>query len=401
MGTPSYVINWNELIDELQRKIQINLDGDFNFNIKPIEDVLKQYFPDILELLKALVEQTKKTGQQHITGQHQKMISAGNYAFTLIPESDILLTGLTYGQSVYNCEDYYDLVIRGADGAEIKLFEQVSVKDTVQQKLLARFFPVPAGYEVTVILHAVSGGKTGWVDFEYLDLQVPEETGTIIIRYLTQGHDDIEVLAEERRILPLGVQSVANVKTFEGLTPKMPVVKVVFLSSKELTKVVEFWFVPDNGIGHDYDLKVTLRWEDNSTCDLDLHAYLDHNKASGVWYGCKTYESSEHDKLWLDYDYQYHGADGYEADPEIITVLGCKNQVLSIAVDNYNKGSLREDPLVEISTAEGEVLKQMTIPRRLLNLGETSTGKVWLCDIDLSTGDITKMMQAVEEMGVF
>ena len=165
MGVPSYVVNWDELIGGLEDKIQVNINGDFNFDFGPIEDVLNQYFPDILEILKALAEQTKKTGEQRITGQEQRIYSAGDYTFTFRPESDIMLTGLTYGQSKYGCDESYDLIISGPDGAEIKLFDRVPVKDTLQQKLFARFFPVPAGYEVNVILHAADGGKVGWVDF--------------------------------------------------------------------------------------------------------------------------------------------------------------------------------------------------------------------------------------------
>lgn len=398
-NVPVYVVNWKKLIDGLEDKIQVSINGDFNFDFTPIEDVLNQYFPDILEILKALAEQTKKTGIQHISGQSKQINSAGDHTFTYRPESDILLTGLTYAQSRYGCDESYDLIVTSPDGVSIKLFDKVPVKDTLQQKLFARFFPVPEGYEVKVILHAVDGGKTGWVDFEYLDLAVPEETGTVIIRYMAKGTRDVIKLGEETRTQPYGLQTVGNIKNFDHYVQKPPTARVVHLSKEQPTKIIEFWYEATGDIAHDYDLKFTLRWDSNSSCDMDLHAYLNHNKEAGVMFSRPEYALSDTEKLWLDFDYRNHGSNGYETEPEVITVLGCKGSILSVQVENYNSGNLRADPVLEISTADGERIKSLTLPKRLFALG--STCRAWICDIDLTSQAITEKMQAIGIMGAF
>lgn len=397
MGIPSYVINWDELIGGLEDKIQVNINGDFNFDFSPIEEALNQYFPDILEILKAIAEQTKKTGEQRITGSSQQIYSAGEYTFTYRPESDILLTGLTYAQSRYGCDESYDLIVTSPDGVSIKLFDKAPVKDTLQQKLFARFFPVPEGYEVKVILHAMDGPKQGWVDFEYLNLAVPEETGAVIIRYMAQGSKDFIVLGEESRTMPYGLQAIGNIRNFPGYAQKKPTARNVHLSAEQPVRIIEFWYERTGDVGHDYDLKFTLRWENNSSCDLDLHAYLDHDKVRGVWFGHKEYQASETDRLWLDYDFTRHGANGYETQGEVVTVLGCKGNTLNVQAENYNSGNLREDAVLEISGMEGELLDSITIPKLFFNFG--SMGKVWICDVDLTTGSITKKLSVLNNMG--
>lgn len=399
MGIPVYVTNWKKLIDGMQDKIQVNINGDFNFDFGPIEDVLNQYFPDILEILKALAEQSKKTGMQQIKGQSEQIHSAGNHTFTFRPESDILLTGLTYAQSKYSCDETYDLIVTSPDGVSIKLFDKVPVKDTMQQKLLARFFPVPVGCTVKVVLHAVEGGKTGWVDFEYLNLEEPTETGTVIVRYMAKGSRDFIVLGEETKTLSYGLHTVGNIKNFAGYAQKNPTARNVYLSAAEPTKIIEFWYEQTGDIAHDYDIKFTLRWDSNTRCDLDLHGYLDHNRDMGVWFRHAEYSESETDKLWLDFDFVLHGPNGYETQPEVITVLGCKDKTLSIQVENFNNGNLRDNPVLEISTMDGEMLETITIPKTMFGLA--TLDKVWVCDIDLSTRTITKKLTAIENMGTF
>lgn len=399
MGTPSYVVNWEELIGQLEDKIEVTINGDFNFDLGPLEAILGQYFPDILELLRALVEQTKRTGIQRMQGVSKQVMASGDYRFILRPESDILLTGLTYAQSQYICDDTFDLVVASREGVEIPLFLGLSVKDSLQQKFFARFFPVPSGYEVVVILHAASGGKDAWVDFEYLDLDVPVETGTVMIRYLANGSRDQIVLGEESKSYPYGLNTVGNIKNFTGYRQKPPVARVVYLSGETPIKVVEFWYEQTGDIAHDYDIKVTLRWESNSSVDLDLHGYINHRREWGVNFTQKEYFASADDKLWLDFDYRKHGPNGYEVEGEVITVLGFAGEMLSIQLDNFNGGSLRSDPVLEVAIDGKDLVQRVVIPRALLNLW--STGKVWVCDIELASQSVLPKLVSITEMGVF
>ena len=199
--------------------------------------------------------------------------------------------------------------------------------------------------------------------------------------------------------MPYGLQTVGNIKNFAGYAQKQPVARVVHLSAEQPTKIIEFWYEQTGDIGHDYDLKFTLRWESNSTCDLDLHAYLDHSKDAGVMFKNKTYSLSETDKLWLDMDHLAHGPNGYETEPEVITVLGCAGHTLSLEVDNYNTGNLRSDPVLEISKADGEMLQSISIPFKQLTFG--STGMIWICDVDLCSRAITEKLIPVKDTGVF
>ena len=54
--------------------------------------------------------------------------------------------------------------------------------------------------------------------------------------------------------------------------------------------------------------------------------------------------------MWLDYDFTRHGPNGYEEEPEVLTVLGFKRSILSIQLQNFNSRELTEDALIEIAT---------------------------------------------------
>jgi hypothetical protein len=153
---------------------------------------------------------------------------------------------------------------------------------------------------------------------------------------------------------------------------------------------------PPTDVGHDYDFKFVLRWEDNSTADLDFFGYIDHNSKKGVSYSNKEYTVGE-DKMWLDFDYTSHGSDGYASSPEIITLLGFKLSVISIQINNYSGKPVTQNVIVEVVNASQEVLKTITIPSYQLS-GNHNT--VWACDFTPSTGDVTEKIKVVP-LGTF
>ena len=180
------------------------LDGGVNLDLSSLE----KYFPDIIELLKALVDNTKKSsGTQKMKGYHKQVISNKAYTFLFTPEEDVMLTGITYAQSIYKCDDRFDLIVVNDSGEELTLFDGLYVKDAMQHKLFQVFFPVPKGYEVKLVMHNQSARtKDVWVDFEYLGVKSLDATkGTVIIRYLAEGENDFDLLAEETLSLNLGV----------------------------------------------------------------------------------------------------------------------------------------------------------------------------------------------------
>ena len=50
---------------------------------------------------------------------------------------------------------------------------------------------------------------------------------------------------------------------------------MISLTTEEPTRIVEFFYEKNQSdIGHAYDLKVTLRWENNSPVDIDMYDYM-------------------------------------------------------------------------------------------------------------------------------
>lgn len=398
MSLASYVLNWDELINALK-----GMDGGLNLDFSSLTELLEKYFPDIIELLKALVDNTKKPdGAQKMKGYYKQVISDKAYTFLFTPEEDVMLTGITYAQSIYKCDDRFDLIVVNDLGEELKLFDGLYVKDAMQHKLFQVFFPIPKGYEVKLVMYNQSARtKDVWVDFEYLGVKGLDATqGTVIIRYLTEGETDFEVLGEETLSLDLGVHTISNIRDFEGYTKLEPTVKMISLTTQEPTKIVEFFYEKNQSdISHPYDLKVTLRWENSSPVDIDMYGYIDQSHDRQVNYRQKEYFETEEDQMWLDYDFTSHGSNGYEEEPEILTVLGFKQSILSIQLQNFNSRELTEDALIEISTDTGTILETITISRALLNQG--STRNLYVCDINLETRAITKINRAIGRVGDF
>ena len=398
MSLPSYVLNWDELINALK-----GMDGGLNLDFSSLTELLEKYFPDIIELLKALVDNTKKpSGTQKMKGYHKQVISNKAYTFLFTPEEDVMLTGITYAQSIYKCDDRFDLIVVNDSGEELTLFDGLYVKDAMQHKLFQVFFPVPKGYEVKLVMHNQSARtKDVWVDFEYLGVKSLDATkGTVIIRYLAEGENDFDLLAEETLSLDLGVHTISNIKDFEGYTKLEPTVKMISLTTEEPTRIVEFFYEKNQSdIGHAYDLKVTLRWENNSPVDIDMYGYIDQNHNRQVNYRQKEYFETEEDRMWLDYDFTRHGPNGYEEEPEVLTVLGFKRSILSIQLQNFNSRELTEDALIEIATDRGTILETITISKSLLN--QSSTRNLYVCDINLETRAITQLNKSIGSVGEF
>ncbi len=140
MGLPSYIINWEELKELLE-------DALGNLVVRSIRDV---------------------KGVQRVWGSAQSVTALrGNYKileWTL--DKNIVITGITYSQSAWKGEDYWELWVDGD-----RLFETVYTKELGEQKHWEVLHPINEGQTIKIVLHNVSGNSRNvWVDVEYLDL---------------------------------------------------------------------------------------------------------------------------------------------------------------------------------------------------------------------------------------
>lgn len=140
MGLPSYVINWSELKELLEDAL-----GDLV--VRSIKDV---------------------KGVQRVLGFAQNIpaLQAEYKVVEWTPDKNIVITGVTYSQSAWKGEDYWELWVDGD-----RLFETVYTKELGDQKHWEVLHPINAGQVVKLVLHNVSGNSRDvWVDLEFLDL---------------------------------------------------------------------------------------------------------------------------------------------------------------------------------------------------------------------------------------
>ena len=107
-------------------------------------------------------------GVQRVKGFYKSIpaIQAEYNIVEFIPQEQIIITGISYSQSAWKANDYWDLYI-GND----KLFEEVYTKELGEQKHWEVINPVNAGEVISLILNNQSGNSRHvWVDIEYVRL---------------------------------------------------------------------------------------------------------------------------------------------------------------------------------------------------------------------------------------
>ncbi|MCB2300402.1 hypothetical protein [Clostridium tagluense] len=184
MGLPSYVINFDELVDALKDYLQngIKVDvGAITFSTANMEKLLEEIsskiqgvnYNDLITALNALGAKLDGlagslgiTGTQRICG---KMIEIpaikGPHIITLNVLKKSRITGITYSQSAWNLKDSWDLVV-----GEEKLFTEVRTKEYGEHKYFNVFYPVSSGQSINFIFNNESAAsKVLWVDFNILE----------------------------------------------------------------------------------------------------------------------------------------------------------------------------------------------------------------------------------------
>jgi hypothetical protein len=145
---------------------------DFQFKIQAMIDTLL----DIHDLLEKISGGQTTEGRQKMLGDSieiEKTPQITSREFVF--EKDILLTGVTLSQSAWNNNDRWSLDIGGYN-----IFEDMYTKMRGEHKQLSKFYPIPAG---TVILFnydntASANSKWVWFDLEFIELL---EDGNIVV----------------------------------------------------------------------------------------------------------------------------------------------------------------------------------------------------------------------------
>ncbi|APC41051.1 hypothetical protein [Clostridium estertheticum] len=200
MGLPSYVVNFDELVDAIKGYLEngIKVDvGDITFSTADMEKLLAEIRDKIQgidygNLIKALNDLGVKltglltgddSGAQHMYGEMIEIpATIGDYVIEFKPRKNGRITGITYSQSTWNFKDNWDLFYGNS-----VLFDKVRTKEYGEHKYFNVFLAIRAGESLKFIHHNDSGtSKVIWVDFEMLEgyTETPQpkpETGPVQI----------------------------------------------------------------------------------------------------------------------------------------------------------------------------------------------------------------------------
>lgn len=141
MSLLSYVVNWEELKDILADKLT-------NVVVKDL---------------------TTLYGIQTVKGYHKRIPAIkGSYSiFKFKKDSNLVITGITYSQSAWKTDDYWELYIDGE-----KQFESMYTKEVATHKNWKIIQPLNRNKEVELILYNVSGNSRDvWVDLEFVEIR--------------------------------------------------------------------------------------------------------------------------------------------------------------------------------------------------------------------------------------
>ncbi|KIN82721.1 hypothetical protein [Clostridium botulinum] len=284
MSLPKYIINFEELTEDLKNHLLSLIDDNIRtnypeINTNNIQDLLQQ-LKDLLpsvqyEGLKKKIDTfiyRKIEGIQKVKGVLLDIPAIqNNYTEQFKFDKDVYITGLHFNQTGWKKEDRYSLEIN-----KIKIIDNVTTKEIGEHKYFNKFYKVNANTLISFIFHNLSGNSRQIiVDLEYID------------------GEDSSITVEP----PPGIEDIDN----------------------------------------EWDIAVVMNWEENTDADIDLHGKIDDKK---VWYGNKSY-----DGFYLNFDYTSHKTN---KNPEIISVKGYKNKKLLISIKNFNGVELKEPVTLEI-----------------------------------------------------
>ncbi|KEH99965.1 hypothetical protein [Clostridium botulinum] len=184
MSLPSYVINFDELVDALGKYLMhgVKVDiGNILVNTDTIEGLLTEInnkvqnidYTDLINALNALGVKLDNlsgsfgvSGTQKIYGKMLKIPSLlGEHIIKFQAPRNGKISGITYSLSAWNYEDSWNLIV----GQE-KIFDEVTTKEYGEHKNFNVFYPINSGQEIKFIFNNNSASyKMLWVDFNILE----------------------------------------------------------------------------------------------------------------------------------------------------------------------------------------------------------------------------------------
>ncbi|WP_434305473.1 hypothetical protein [Clostridium botulinum] len=244
MSLPKYIINFEELTEDLKNHLLSLIDDNIRtnypeINTNNIQDLLQQ-LKDLLpsvqyEGLKKKIDTfiyRKIEGIQKVKGILLDIPAIQNdYKEQIKFDKDIYITGLHFNQTGWKKEDRYSLEVN-----KIKIIDNATTKEIGEHKYFNTFYKVNANTPIYFIFYNLSGNSRQIiVDLEYID----GEDSNIPIE--TPGIEDID---------------------------------------------------------NEWDIAVVMNWEENTDADIDLHGKIDDKE---VYFGNRSY-----DGFYLNFDYREH-----------------------------------------------------------------------------------------------
>ncbi|WP_434290350.1 hypothetical protein [Clostridium botulinum] len=244
MSLPKYIINFEELTEDLKNHLLSLIDDNIRtnypeINTNNIQDLLQQ-LKDLLpsvqyEGLKKKIDTfiyRKIEGIQKVKGILLDIPAIqNNYTEQFKFDKDVYITGLHFNQTGWKKEDRFSLEVN-----KIKIIDNATTKEIGEHKYFNTFYKVNANTPIFFVFHNLSGNSRQIiVDLEYID------------------GEDSNIPVEQP-----GIEDIDN----------------------------------------EWDIAVVMNWEENTDADIDLHGKIDDKK---VWYGNKSY-----DGFYLNFDYTSH-----------------------------------------------------------------------------------------------
>lgn len=180
MRLPRYIINFDELTDELKKQILDLINKELNKSLfdksqMDIEDVLKHVrnkisknkYEDIIYKINGLVIEEIR-GKQKIEGRILIVPAMrGDYKRIFKFDKDVYLTGVHVNQTGWKKEDKYTLEVN-----ENKIIESYT-KEIGEHKYFERYFKINANTPISFVLNNISGNsRQVMIDLEYLESEV-------------------------------------------------------------------------------------------------------------------------------------------------------------------------------------------------------------------------------------
>lgn len=179
---------------------------------------------------------------------------------------------------------------------------------------------------------------------------------------------------DEQHICPIDIEGYVKLSE-----------ECIVIKNEDINDEIIFYYQKEElAILHNYDILCKLYW--NGNVDLDFHCLISGQQE--VLFNNKEIGIDDKNKCWLDYDYRTGGN-----NPEIITILGFKNDKALLKVNHY-AGNLYDNEEIKIEIYKKSQDKMDILLREFSIIGANLSHKtpVNVCEIDLKTQKVIKLI---------